>query len=152
MKSALATLVRSDLAGIFLNASRKFAEKAQSNSAWKVYHTFKNWYEAGYPMLGTGVTSFLPELPAQDSRWDQNSVTRREMMRRMRYWAKNSPVVEAILSISERYTVGASGLHVSFYPSGDLEDDSADNSLDKTWYDNADDRSEEHTSELQSPM
>lgn len=139
MKSALATLVRSDLAGIFLNASRKFAEKAQSNSAWKVYHTFKNWYEAGYPMLGTGATSFIPELPAQDARWDQNSVTRREMMRRMRYWAKNSPVVEAILSISERYTVGASGLHVSFYPSGDLEDDSADSSLEKTWYDNADD-------------
>jgi capsid protein len=139
MKSVLATLIRSDMSRMILNSTKRVAEKTQSNAAWKVYHTVKNWYEAGYPTMGGGGTSYLPELYPQDSRWDQNSVTRREMMRRMRYWAKNSAITEAILSIGERYTVGASGLHVSFYPSGDLEDDSADNSLEKTWYDNADD-------------
>ena len=139
MKSILATLIRSDMSRVILNSTKRLAEKTQSNAAWKVYHTVKNWYEAGYPTLGGGGTSFLPELYPQDARWDQNSVTRREMMRRMRYWAKNSSIVEAVLSIGERYVVGASGLHVSFYPSGDLEDDSADDSTGKTWYDNADD-------------
>jgi len=51
----------------------------------------------------------------------------------MRYWAQNSPLVEAILSVGERYTVGASGLHVSFYPSDDLSEDA-----DRSWYERAD--------------
>ena len=147
MKSIIATLIRAEaraqlptIGKFALNSSRRLAEKTQSNAAWKIFHVIKNWYEAGYPTMASGGASYLPELFPQDARWDQNSVTRREMMRRMRYWAKNSAICEAILSVGERYTVGASGLHVSFYPSGDLEDDSADNgTVQKTWYDYADD-------------
>src|SRR5258708_4910213 len=89
-----------------------------SNAVRSVYHFCKNWYEGGWPMWTGGAESYLPSL-VQDARWDQNYVTRREMLRRMRYWSQNSPLVEAILSVGERYTVGASGLHVHFYPTGD---------------------------------
>lgn len=84
-----------------------------------------------------GDTSYLPSL-VQDARWDQNYVTRREMLRRMRYWSQNSPLTESILSVGERYTVGSAGLHVSFYPNEDVSQDSADNVLEKSWYDYAD--------------
>ena len=104
----------------------------RSNTARKVYHGVKNWYEGGWPLWTGGAESYLPSL-VQDARWDQNYVTRREMLRRMRYWSQNSPLVEAILSVGERYTVGASGLHVSFYPSEDLSEDA-----DHSWFERAD--------------
>jgi len=104
----------------------------KSNTARKLFHSVRNWYEGGWPLWTGGAESYLPSL-VQDARWDQNYVTRREMLRRMRYWSQNSPLVEAILSVGERYTVGASGLHVSFYPSEDLSDDA-----DDSWYERAD--------------
>lgn len=103
----------------------------RSNTARKFYHAVRNWYEAGWPIWTGGEYSYLPSL-IQDARWDQNYVTRREMMRRMRYWSQNSAIVEAVLSVGERYTVGASGLHVAFYPTEQLSADS-----DSSWYDRA---------------
>ena len=104
----------------------------RSNLARKVYHGARNWYEGGWPLSGGGDASYLPSL-VQDVRWDQNYITRREMLRRMRYWSQNSALVESILSVGERYTVGASGLHVSFYPTEDLTEDA-----DDTWFERAD--------------
>ena len=104
----------------------------RSNTVRKLYHSTRNWYEGGWPLWTGGAESYLPSL-VQDARWDQNYVTRREMLRRMRYWSQNSPIVEAILSVGERYTVGASGLHVHFYPTSDLSEDS-----DDSWYERAD--------------
>ena len=105
----------------------------RSNTIRKAYHGVRNWYEGGWPLFQGGAQSYLPSL-VQDARWDQNFVTRREMLRRMRYWAQNSPLVEAILSVGERYTVGASGLHVHFYPTDDLEG----NEVEDPWYEAAD--------------
>lgn len=79
----------------------------------RLYHAARNWYEGGWPLL-SGDTSYVPQI-VQDARFDQNYITRREMLRRMRYWCENSAITEAILSVGERYTVGPSGLHVSFY-------------------------------------
>ena len=104
----------------------------RSNTARKLYHATRNWYEGGWPLWTGGAESYLPSL-VQDARWDQNYVTRREMLRRMRYWSQNSAIVEAILSVGERYTVGASGLHVHFYPNDDLSQDT-----DDSWYERAD--------------
>jgi hypothetical protein len=117
-----------------LNSARWFSSRVlpRSNTARKMYHGVRNWYEAGWPLWTGGAESYLPSL-VQDARWDQNFVTRREMLRRMRYWSQNSPIIESILSVGERYTVGAAGLHVSFYPDDDLSED-ADNS----WYEQAD--------------
>lgn len=111
--------------------SAKGLQKAfpRSNAVRSIYHFCKNWYEGGWPLWTGGAESYLPSL-VQDVRWDQNYVTRREMLRRMRYWSQNSAIVEAILSVGERYTVGASGLHVHFYP----EDISG---IDDPWYDAA---------------
>lgn len=111
------------------NAQRLFPKSKLVRKAFeKVY----DWYEGGWPLWTGGAESYLPSL-VQDARWDQNYVTRREMLRRMRYWSQNSPLIEAILSVGERYTVGASGLHVSFYPTEDLTEDA-----DDTWYERAD--------------
>jgi Phage portal protein, lambda family len=114
-----------------LKTTRYIANKTKFRSAHKIHRGVCNWYEMGWPQFSTGDRSFLPAL-IQDARWDQNFVTRREMMRQMRYWSQNSGIVEAILSVGERYTVGSSGLHVAFYPDEDISAD-ADNS----WYDRA---------------
>lgn len=95
------------------------------------FRTAFNWYTGGWPIWTGGDTAYLPSL-VQDARWDANYVTRREMLRRMRYWSQNSALVESILSVGERYTVGASGLHVSFYPDDDISEDS-----DNSWYERA---------------
>jgi hypothetical protein len=64
----------------------------------------KNWYEGGYS-LSDGTRSWLPSL-VQDARYDQNQLTRREAMRRMRYWRQNSPLLVSALDISRQYTIG----------------------------------------------
>lgn len=99
--------------------------------AGKAFRKMYSWYEGGWPIWQGGNASYLPSL-VQDARWDANYVTRREMMRRMRYWSQNSALLESILSVGERYTVGASGLHVSFYPDDDVSADG-----DNSWYERA---------------
>ena len=73
------------LGKLVLNAA-KGIQKAlpRSNTARKVYHAARNWYEGGWPLWTGGAESYLPSL-VQDARWDQNYVTRREMLRRMRF-------------------------------------------------------------------
>lgn len=103
---------------IALNVARLAARVfPRSNAVRRAYHGVRNWYEAGWPMTGED-RAYVPGL-VQDARWDGNYVTRREMLRRMRYWSQNSPLLESILSVGERYTVGPAGLHVSFHPCGD---------------------------------
>jgi capsid protein len=117
----------------FLNAARNVTGWASSKAPRskfirKLHHACKNWYEAGWPIWGGQGQSYLPSL-VQDARYDQNYVTRREMLRKMRYWSQNSALLESILSVGERYTVGASGLHVAVYPNTDEISTDADD-----WY------------------
>lgn len=119
------------------SASKFLCQKfPNSNVLRKAHHFIRNWYEGGWPVWTDGSFSYLSSL-VQDARWDQNYVTRREMMRRMRYWAQNSPVMKAILSVGKRYTVGASGLHVSFYPD-DMPSNGNTNSDSQDWCERAD--------------
>lgn len=115
---------------LLLNATRFAAVRLNSDLLRKGYHKLRNWYEGGFP-IASADTSYVPAI-VQDARFDQNYITRREMLRRMRYWSQNSALVESILSVGERYTVGASGLHVSFYPMDDSSDDA-----EEGWYDRA---------------
>lgn len=101
----------------------------RSSFVSRVHRSVRNWYEAGWPLLDGG-RAYIPSL-VQDARWDQNYITRREMLRRMRYWSQNSPVLESVLSVGERYTVGPSGLNVSFW---DIDDDSGE---ENPWYETA---------------
>lgn len=110
------------------NAAKRVFPRSQFVA--RVQRTVKNWYDAGWPLLD-GTRAYVPSL-VQDARWDQNYITRREMLRRMRYWSQNSPVVESILSVGERYTVGPSGLNVSFYNIND-DDDGEEN----PWFESA---------------
>jgi capsid protein len=96
-----------------------------------LHRGFYSWYEAGWPLGTGGDVSYVPQQ-IQDAKWDQNYVTRRELMRRMRYWSENSFLVESMLSVGERYVVGSSGLHVSFYPADDISEDAED-----SWYERA---------------
>ena len=70
-----------------------------------------NWLEAGLPFL-TGSQGWIPSI-VQDARWDLNFVTRRELLRKARYFAQNSPFIKRILEIDRIYTLGANGLHLS---------------------------------------
>jgi len=100
----------------------------------RIHRSVKNWYESGWPLLDGG-RAYIPQL-VQDARWDQNYITRREILRRMRFWECNSGLLESILSVGERYTVGPAGLHVSFYPSDDASMD-LDEQDDDPWYEAA---------------
>lgn len=115
-----------------VNAARALANTfPNSKFCGRVLKSAYAWYESGWPGFTDG-SSYVPSI-VQDAPFDQNYVTRRELLRKMRYWSQNSPLCEAILSVGERYTVGSSGLHVTFYPNDDLNED-ADNS----WYERAD--------------
>jgi capsid protein len=70
-----------------------------------------NWLEAGLPFL-TGQQGWIPSI-VQDARWDLNFVTRRELLRKARYFAQNSPFIKRIIEIDQVYTIGANGLHLS---------------------------------------
>lgn len=73
------------------------------NRGYKEY-LVRNWYESGNP-YSDGSRSYLPEV-LTDARYDQNQITTREMMRRMRYWEQNSVFVKRGLDISEQYVIG----------------------------------------------
>jgi hypothetical protein len=64
----------------------------------------RNWYESGNP-YSDGSRSYLPEV-LTDARYDQNQITSREAMRRMRYWEQNSVFVKRALDISGQYVIG----------------------------------------------
>lgn len=64
----------------------------------------QNWYEGGFPFLD-GTRSYVPSL-IQDARYDQNQVTRRELLRRMRYWSQNSGLCKSTLDVSRQYVIG----------------------------------------------
>lgn len=64
----------------------------------------QNWYESGFPFLD-GTRSWVPSI-IQDARYDQNLVTRRETLRRMRYWSQNSGICKSTLSVGRQYIVG----------------------------------------------
>jgi hypothetical protein len=131
LKAHLPTLCKAGLNAV----SRAQKVFPKSDFVRGMFHKYRNWYEGGWPLWTGGAESYLPSL-VQDARWDQNYVTRREMLRRMRYWSQNSPLVEAILSVGERYTVGPSGLHVSFYSADDMVDNNQEYKEDP-WYEAA---------------
>lgn len=64
----------------------------------------QNWYEGGFPFLD-GTRSWVPSI-IQDARYDQNMVTRRELMRRMRYWAQNSGLCKSTQDTRRQYVIG----------------------------------------------
>lgn len=63
-----------------------------------------NWYESGFPFLD-GTRAWNPSI-IQDARYDQNMVTRRETLRRMRYWSQNSGIFKSTLSVGRQYVIG----------------------------------------------
>lgn len=67
-------------------------------------HVIRNWYEGGFPLL-TGDAAWRNQV-VQDSRFDKNFVTRRELMRRMRNHAQDVPIHKRGLDISRQYTIG----------------------------------------------
>ncbi len=63
--------------------------------------------------------SWIPAA-VQDARFDLDSFTRLEMVRRARYWERNNAIVNRLADVFEQYTVGANGLQV--IPNGEDED------------------------------
>lgn len=90
----------------------------------------KNWYEGGFP-FGDGTRSYVPGL-VQDARYDQTFITRREALRRMRYWNQNSPIQKRSVDVSRQYVIGT---HMPVVTSlATSEDPDADG---KTWTERA---------------
>ena len=70
----------------------------------------KAWYEGGFPIL-TGERSWVPAL-IQDARFDAGSVTRRELMRKARYFEQNNFLVNRAADLWEQYVIGVNGLQL----------------------------------------
>lgn len=67
-------------------------------------HLVSNWYESGNP-YSDGSRSY-PQEVLTDARYDQNQITSREAMRRMRYWEQNSVFVKKALDLDGQYIIG----------------------------------------------
>ncbi len=63
-----------------------------------------NRYEAGQ-MGSRGGRSYIPAY-VQDARFDADSATRLEILRKARYWERNNAIVNRLADIFEQYTVG----------------------------------------------
>lgn len=63
-----------------------------------------NWYESGNP-YSDGSRSYV-QGTLTDARYDQNQITSREAMRRMRVWEQNSVFVKKTLDLDGQYVIG----------------------------------------------
>jgi lambda family phage portal protein len=68
-----------------------------------------NRYEAG--QRGGTSRSFLPAW-VQDARFDADSATRTEILRKSRYFERNNGIVNRLADLFEQYVVGANGLQI----------------------------------------
>lgn len=66
-----------------------------------------NIYEAG--RMWSTDRSYIPGH-VRDVRFDADPLTRWEIVRKARYWERNSAIVNRLVDIFEQYTVGANGL------------------------------------------
>jgi hypothetical protein len=80
--------------------SRSVRTLNRLGKSWMV----SNWYESGNP-YSDGSRSYLHEV-LTDARYDQNQITSREAMRRMRYWEQNSVFVNKSVSLDQQYVIG----------------------------------------------
>ncbi len=99
-----------DGAPVIVNRGSQFEKRTQlARSVGPVNPAMRqDWYEGGWPWL-TGERSWVPAI-VQDAKFDQNFVTRRELLRKARYFSQNNPVIKRILEVDQTYTIGASGL------------------------------------------
>lgn len=65
-----------------------------------------NRYEAGQRY--TTRRSYLPGW-VQDARFDADTASRQEILRKARYWERNSPIVNRLLDLFEQYVSGPNG-------------------------------------------
>src|SRR5438105_1601904 len=72
-----------------------------------IKRVIKARYEAAYQRWGE--RSWLP-ASVQDARYDADSFTRVELVRRHRYWVRNNGIVQRIRSLFVQFSVGVIGL------------------------------------------
>lgn len=77
------------------------------SKAWNRVKRIFARFEAAYQRWGE--MSWLPSN-VQDGWIDVNSSTRQELVRRHRYWVKNSPIVNRLRCLFIQYSVGTEGL------------------------------------------
>lgn len=73
--------------------------------------TIENFYEAGRRWQ-FGDRSYIWSYTT-DARFDANQATRLELVRKIRYFEQNNPLVQALADVFEQYVVGANGLIIS---------------------------------------
>lgn len=112
------------------NTKRKLRSALKTLSGTHQF-AIRNWYEGGFPFL-TGDQSWLNQV-VQDARWDQNFVTRRELMRRMRNHAQDVPIHKRGLDVSRQYVIGSHLPIVTCQAQSNDPDESGD-----TWCSRAD--------------
>ena len=73
--------------------------------------TIENFYEAGRRWQ-FGDRSYIWSFTT-DARFDANQATRSELVRKIRYFEQNCPLVQALADAFEQYVVGSNGLVIS---------------------------------------
>lgn len=92
-------------------------------SAKKIWQVIKGFFVAARyesAIQQWGQRSWLPAT-VQDARFDADSSTRTELVRRSRYWERNSAIANRLMDLFEQFTVGPCGLIV------------VPNSCDESW-------------------
>ena len=77
------------------------------NILQRLWAAITNRYEAGQRF--TGGRSYIPST-VQDARFDADKATRQEIVRKSRYFEKNSGLANRLADLFEQYTTGATGL------------------------------------------
>ena len=83
-------------------------------SGWsRIWNRISSWvsnrYESAFHQWAE--RSWLP-ANVQDARFDADAATRIELVRRRRYWVRNSSIVQKIRNLFIQFSVGPAGLQV----------------------------------------
>lgn len=107
-------------------ARKAFAERAVSREFRRVQEVVKAQYEAG--QRWSSRRSYVHGW-VRDARFDADSATRREILRKSRYFERNNAIVNRLADLFEQYSVGPMGLR--FVPASS---DPEWNQAAKTWW------------------
>lgn len=84
----------------------------------RIFAKIFNRYEGGQ-RWSTGNRSWIPSWGNRDARFDADSVTREELVRKSRYFERNNAILNRLADLFEQFTVGPNGLQ--FIPASDNE-------------------------------
>lgn len=119
-------LIRQVFESAWETAAKWYSDKHHPADVADPVADVQNRYEGAYQFWGQ--RGYIP-AGIQDARFDADASTRLELVRRSRYWERNSAILQRLIDVFEQFTVGPDG--IKLVPSSE---DEPYNELASDWW------------------